>query len=301
MPLNTLCAEVVSSFMISIVVPARNEGAVIARTLTAITTGATPGEVEVIVVCNDCVDNTASVARSFGAPVRVIETEIGSKTHALNLGDKAAVGFPRIYADADVLITIGSIRMLASRLKRGDVLAAAPRSRVDLSGCSLCVRAYYDIRSRLPSSREGIGGSGVYALSDAGRGRFGEFPDVTADDGFVRLQFKPEERETLVTATSVVFAPRSVKDLILIRTRAYYGTYELARRFPGVWTNLGKRNHLTIIGLLVIPHLWPKMAVYCLVNVVARYKASARLYAGLSLWERDQTSRTALAEASDRP
>ena len=152
MPLNTLCAEVVSSFMISIVVPARNEGAVIARTLTAITTGATPGEVEVIVVCNDCVDNTASVARSFGAPVRVIETEIGSKTHALNLGDKAAVGFPRIYADADVLITIGSIRMLASRLKRGDVLAAAPRSRVDLSGCSLCVRAYYDIRSRLPSS-----------------------------------------------------------------------------------------------------------------------------------------------------
>ena len=65
--------------MISIVVPARNEGLVIARTLRAMTTGAAPGEIDVIVVCNGCTDDTADIARSFGPPVRVIETEVGSK------------------------------------------------------------------------------------------------------------------------------------------------------------------------------------------------------------------------------
>ena len=92
--------------MISIVVPARNEGFVIARTLRAMATGAVPGELDVIVVCNGCTDNTADIARSFGPPVRVIETEVGSKVHALNLGDQAASTFPRIYADADVEITL---------------------------------------------------------------------------------------------------------------------------------------------------------------------------------------------------
>ena len=71
--------------MISIVVPARNESPVIARTLKAMTNGAAPGEIDLIVVCNGCTDDTATVARSFGPPVRVIETEVGGKANALNL------------------------------------------------------------------------------------------------------------------------------------------------------------------------------------------------------------------------
>src|SRR6185437_12473950 len=104
--------------MISVVVPARNESSVIARTLQAMITGALTGEIEVVVVCNACTDDTARIARAFGAPVRVIETELGSKTHALNLGDQAASGFPRIYVDADVVVTIETIRALASRLEK---------------------------------------------------------------------------------------------------------------------------------------------------------------------------------------
>ena len=146
-----------------------------------------------------------------------------------------------------------TIRALANRLARGDVSAVAPQPRLNLSGCSWYVRAYYDIRSRLPSAREGIGGSGVYALSEAGRKRFGEYPNVTADDGYVRIQFKPEERETLVDANSNVFAPRTIESLIRIRTRAYYGTMELARRYPDLWTNSGERNHRSMVGLLRSP------------------------------------------------
>jgi glycosyltransferase involved in cell wall biosynthesis len=287
--------------MISIVIPARNEGRVIGRTLTSITTGAAVGEIEVVVVCNGCTDDTAGIARRFGLPVRVIETEVGSKPRALNLGDQALQAFPRIYVDADVLITLSSIRTLAARLELGDVLAVAPQSCIDLYGCSWCVRAYYDIRCRLPSAREGIGGSGVYALSHAGRRRFGEFPNVTADDGYVRIQFMPKERETLAYVRSTVFAPRNIQDLIRVRTRAYYGTIELARLFPNLWVNAGERNHRSVVGLLKSPLLWPKLLVYCYVNIVARYKAVARFRAANFNWERDNSSRNAAAPVPDIP
>lgn len=285
--------------MISIVVPARNEGLVIARTLRAMTSDAAPGEIDVIVVCNGCTDDTADVARSFGPPVRVIETEVGSKTHALNLGDQAASAFPRIYADADVVVKLDTIRALVTRLARGDVSAVAPQPSVNLSGCSWYVRAYYDIRSRLPSASEGIGGSGVYALSHTGRNRFGEFPKVTADDGYVRIHFKPDERETLAHANSIVFAPRTIKDLIRIRTRAYYGTMELARRYPDLWRNSGERNHKTVVGLFRSPPLWPKLLIYCYVNIIARYKAVARFNTSNFFWEQDKTSRNTVAGLLD--
>ena len=59
------------------------------------TENAEPGEMEIIVVCNGCKDDTADVARAFGDPVKVVETEIPSKIKALNLGDEAATCFPR--------------------------------------------------------------------------------------------------------------------------------------------------------------------------------------------------------------
>ncbi len=285
--------------MISIVIPARNEGRVIARTLRAMTTGAAVGEIDVLVVCNGCTDDTASIARTFGPPVRVIETEVGSKVHALNLGDRNSLAFPRIYVDADVIVTLDSIRALAARLERGDVLAVAPQSHVDLNGCSWCARAYYDVRSRLPSARQGIGGSGVYALSYAGRRRFGEFPNLTADDGYVRIQFAPKERETLACVNSTVFAPRKIRDLIVVRTRTYYGTIELARRCPDLWVNSGESNHRSVVGLLKSPSLWPKIIVYCYVNIMARYKAVARFRSANFRWEQDNSSRSAAAPVSD--
>jgi len=146
--------------MISIIIPAHNEGPVIARSLRAMTDCAELGELDVIVVCNGCSDNTATVARGFGSPVRVIETDVAGKTHALNLGDRAAFGFPRVYADADVVIRIDSIRKLAARLQQGNILAVAPTPEFDFSGCSCAVRACFDVRSSLPSANHGIGGSG---------------------------------------------------------------------------------------------------------------------------------------------
>jgi glycosyltransferase involved in cell wall biosynthesis len=277
--------------MISIIVPALNEGLVIERTLRAMTEGALPGELDVIVVCNGCSDDTAAIARSFGHPVRVIETELPSKPHALNLGDQAAEGFPRLYADADVVITLSAIRILAKRLEPGDVLAVAPKPQIELAGCSWPVRACFEIRSRLPSAQEGIGGSGVYALSEAGHRRFREFPMVTSDDGYVRIQFRPAERETLTTATSTVFAPATIRDLIIYKTRAHYGSFELAGLFPNLWGNRGKGNALALGRLFKYPWLWHKLLVYSFIAVLSRCRALIQLRTNTFAWQRAETSR----------
>jgi glycosyltransferase involved in cell wall biosynthesis len=280
--------------MISIVVPAHNESAVIARTLKSWVDGPGSEDISVVVVCNGCTDETASNARRFGPTVRVIESEIASKTHALNLGDQTSHIFPRIYIDADILITLEAIRPLTRRLERGDVLAVAPTPDIDLTGCSRMVRLYFSIRSRLPSACQGIGGSGVYALSEAGRRRFAQFPDVIADDTYVRLQFKPEERETLTSVKSTVFPARTIRQLIAVRSRAYAGTFELARRFPKLSANRGETNNRTLIGLLKEPRLWPGLSIYCYVNILARRKAAVRFRIKGSAWQRDDSSRRAL-------
>ncbi|RYH27858.1 MAG: glycosyltransferase, partial [Alcaligenaceae bacterium] len=279
--------------MISVVVPAHNEEALIGRTLSQWVAAATAREIDVVVVCNGCTDDTARIARSFGPAVKVVETDVASKTNALNLGDRASVGFPRIYIDADITISVDAIRALADRLARRDVLAVAPTPEIDLTGCSWLVRKYYDIRSRLPSAHEGIGGSGVYALSEAGRGRFQQFPSITADDTYVRLQFRPEERETLRYTKSKIFPPRTLAQLIRVRTRIHRGTFELARLFPELSVNKGETNDRTLLALFRDPRLWSGLFVYCWVNMVARRKAIGDARCPSHPWQRDETSRAA--------
>ncbi|MDF0517974.1 glycosyltransferase [Bradyrhizobium yuanmingense] len=283
--------------MISIVVPAHNESSVIARTLRQWVGNPASDQIRVVVVCNGCSDDTANVARRFGPAVNVVESNIARKTHALNLGDQIADAFPRIYVDADILITVDAILALARRLDQGDVLAVAPTADINLAGCSWLVRKYFGIRSRLPSSREGIGGSGVYALSEAGRRRFGQFPDITADDTFVRLQFRPGERETLPRVRSTVFAPRTLLQLIAVRTRAYRGTVEVARRFPELRVNKGPANGRALIALFKEPRLWAGLLIYCGANIAARCKATLGSRRGAHPWQRDETSRAMLSDS----
>jgi len=171
--------------MTAIIIPAHNEAGVIAKTLTALLEQAGT-EDEVIVVCNGCNDNTASLARSFAPRVTVLETDVPSKTNALNLGDRHANTFPRVYLDADVVLGAGSLGKIVEALQSGRWLAVSPEPMMDLAGASWGVRAYYDIWLSLPYCRSGMIGAGVYALSKEGRARFADFPSFFADRGYVR-------------------------------------------------------------------------------------------------------------------
>jgi glycosyltransferase involved in cell wall biosynthesis len=276
--------------MISVIIPAKDEAATINRLLSSLADAVSRGELEVLVVCNGCVDHTADVARSY-RNVRVIETNISSKTNSLNLGDQVATSFPRIYIDADVVISVDGIGALGDRLARGDVLAAAPRAKNDTTECSWLVRSFFEIAAMLPSANEGIGGSGVFALSAAGRRRFPSFPEVIADDAFVRLQFSADECETLNGVTAFVFPPRRLADLIRVRTRIRYGHLELEKAFPELWAAGYRANDKSVLRLLMRVSLWPKLAIFIGVTAIARFRARRRLRHDVRLWEQDRTSR----------
>jgi glycosyltransferase involved in cell wall biosynthesis len=285
--------------MISVVIPAYNESAVIRRALNEITNRAAVGELDVIVVCNGCTDDTAHRARQIGYPVRVLETPVGSKTHALNLGDAAAGStFPRIYMDADVVMDVASLRALADRLNRGDILAAAPVARVVVDGCGFLARWYYDTARSLPSARDGFGGSGVYALSRAGRQRFGQFPEIIADDMYVQSNFKSHEYETVASARTTVFGPARLRDILRIAIRVKRGHRQIAHAFPNRSRDR-QSNNKAIIRLFKRFNLWPKLILYCAVMVTAQLAAYWPAGKNGYRWLRDESTR--LPQSREEP
>lgn len=285
---------------ISIVIPAHNEANVIDRLLGALTDGARDGEIDVIVVCNGCTDDTARRARVYGPIVRVIETPVASKSHALNLGDRAARGFPRFYIDADVVVSLESVRGVAAVLDAGAALAAAPRAEFDLSGCASGVRAFYRVWQALPYLRQGMVGSGAYALGREGRARFDQFPAITADDAFVRLQFRSDERQTVPTCSFTVTPPRTLGMLIRIKTRGHFGNFELKHRHPHLFANEDVQHGAALRRLAIRrPAMLPDIAIYAFVRLVSRLLSYRRYYLGNHrFWERDNSSRMGAAAAA---
>ena len=199
----------------SVVIPAYDEAGAIQGTLDALFEGSEPGELEVVVVCNGCSDDTAVVARASGHRVRVLELQRAYKPAALRRGDAEARAFPRLYLDADVLLPGSAARLVLERLRSG-ALAARPPIRYAVSGASAPVRRYYRARSRVPAVLGSLWGAGVYGLSAAGRSRFGAFPDVVADDLWVDRLFSDEEMEIVDCEPVVVQVPRRSRDLVRV-------------------------------------------------------------------------------------
>jgi len=272
---------------VSVIIPAHDEAAVIARTLEPLAAGAAAGRLDVIVSCNGCSDDTARIARGF-AGVRVVETDAASKSAALNAADELARHWPRIYLDADITISPEAIADVAATLEAG-ALAARPASIVDDADSDPWVRAYYRARSRMPSMSAAMWGAGVYALSEKGHERLGVFPSATADDLVVDRLFAPSEKAVVQTTPVIVRAPRSRGDLESILRRAQRGPAEL-----GVDTGRSSGRELlrTVGGA---PSLRDAL-VYAAFAVRARSRG--RSAAGAGGWERDDSSRTASSAAS---
>lgn len=293
--MRSLHAAVTSSeIMISVIIPAFNEASVIEESLRYLTENALDGSLEVIVVCNGCSDRTEAIARSVDGPIRVLAMEVASKTEALNLGDDVASGFPRFYVDADVRVDGRAIREVARQLDSGKALAAAPSLELDLQNTSRLVRAYYAVWTALPYFDESMVGSGVYALSEEGRCRFDRFPDIIADDEFIRRHFDPKERMRVEGTHFTIRSPKRIRGVLREKTRSRLGVYQLDRTFPslGAQPPLTTRMLLAFRWLARVPGVWTSVPVYGVVTLVARLRARLRAArSDFSGWERDVSSR----------
>jgi glycosyltransferase involved in cell wall biosynthesis len=279
----------------SVVIPAHNEARVIGRSLDVLLAGFGPGELDVVVVCNGCTDATATVARSADHSVRVVELEQASKPAALRAGDVEAAVFPRLYVDADVAFPGSAARLVLARLRAGAV-AARPLIRYDTTGASAPVRSYYRARCRVPAVMSSLWGAGAYGLSAAGRSRFGDFPDVVADDLWVDRLFDRREVEIVGGAAVVVAVPRRTRDLVRTLRRTYRGKAEMAsepdaRRPQATASALRDLARLSTAG----PRAALDAVTYSAFAAGARLALAVVQVVGdplaVSRWERDDSSR----------
>ena len=286
---DTLAME---SQPISVVIPAHNEAAVIERCLEALTQGAAPGELEVLVVCNGCKDDTAERAARFSPVVQVLESPVASKNAALNMGDEHATSFPRFFLDADIVLPLADLRTVADVLRGGEIHGAAPRMEVDLSDRGWAIRAFYDVWMQTPYVTDNMLGCGVYAISENGRARFDQFPDIIADDCFIRLLFESGERKSVDEACFIMTPPETLWQLIHINVRRQVGMDEMAELYPSSTEGERGTQRKFLMGLLSQPRRWPAIALYVFAKfatlAVYRWKQTQGRH---KEWNRDDSSR----------
>lgn len=281
---------------VTVIVPARNEEDVLPRFFESLMAQDYRGKLRIVVAANGCTDNTVEVAtgwvasaRTRGWDLQVLSLTIGSKHLALNAADHLAGDGPRVYIDADTTLSPQAISDLANNMGLRPQLFTL--SRRFAPARSWISRAYTSIWKCLPAVTDGTIGGGFYAVNVRGRCRWGNFPDVIADDEFVSLQFAPAEIMHLKASELIVHPPEGFRELIQVRSRWSRGSRELGKRFRHSARALRRPKGRLFAHVVWRPSLWIPMAVFVAVCLGAEVVAFANRRAGAERWERSDKSR----------
>ncbi len=221
---------------LSVIIPAHNEAAWITGCLEALfRSEGLGGPAEAIVIANGCSDDTVARARAMdpqGWSLSVIETGTPGKLAALNRTDAKATGACRIYLDADVIVSDSLIGALARAVDTDAPRYATGTPQIAPVQSPLS-NLYGRFWAQLPFVAQGTPGFGVFAVNAAGRARWGDWPDIIADDMFARLNFAAHERVRV--PQHFAWPPVSgFFNLVRVRRRQNAGVAQLVDRFPAL-------------------------------------------------------------------
>ncbi len=268
--------------ILSVIIAARNEEAYIGPCLQSLLDqDDSAGTVEVILAANACTDRTVDVAAAYrpgfdarGWSLVIVDVPRAGKVNALNAGDSAAKGNELVFLDADVRLdsgVLGQIRLAlatsAPRYATGTLNVAPAKTWI--------TRRYARFWTRLPFVQGGAVGAGLFAVNRAGRGRWGEFPDIISDDTYVRLLFTPDERIE-VPARYHWPMVEGFANLVKVRRRQDAGVREIHRLYPDMPAREGKarvtRTRLARL-FLTMP---VSFLVYAGVHVAVRLRGDSK-------------------------
>ncbi len=232
----------------SVIVPANNEAGHIEACLEAVLaqTGVPKNAIDVIVAANGCTDDTVDRARRFapdfaakGWTLVVLEIAQGGKTNALNAANDVAGSQTQAYLDADIVIEPALLGQIITALDMQAARYATGRLRITRAR-SWISRHYGKLWVRLPFMRKGSApGAGLFAVNAAGRARWDAFPDIIADDSYVRWLFTPQER-TEVDAGYRWPLVEGFSALVRVRARQDAGSDQLRALYPALEANEDK-------------------------------------------------------------
>ncbi|MEW6983297.1 glycosyltransferase family 2 protein [Colwelliaceae bacterium 6471] len=280
--------------MISIIIPAHNEAKLIGETIDNILMDNHLSDCEIIVVCNGCTDDTAQVANNYwlnnglvksnqNISFHLLNTPIPSKTNALNLGIQHAKYSPIVLLDADILIDGLDIIKLVEHLYKSKLLAVSPRVKFDSKQSSLMVKAYYKVAS-CSNYNQFHRLSNVIALSKEGVKRVGLFPELIADDEYLRRQFTVSEYSTVEYLHFTFICPKNLSNLLNVLTRVERGNLQLRL------LDIVDRTGAKLKGFSPYPLIFKPLFLVC--KVYAKIKAKYQYKRGnIVQWERDESNR----------
>ena len=271
-----------------VLIPAHDEGPGIAPTIAALTAVAGP-DVRILVVADNCSDDTAAVARSAGAEVvERHDADARGKGYALAFGrDHIARGATApdvvIVLDADCRLAPGSVEALAASVMRGGQpaqainliapdLAATPMTQI--GSFAMVVKNLY--RSRGMTRMGGsalLTGTGMafpwslFAAADLGSG------SLVEDLGLGITLVKAGHATLLVEEAGVSSAPPPTDAALAQRTRWEHGFLDTARHtaLPLLWSGLrrGAAKEVLLACHLLVPPLALLLMIAALVLAVA--------------------------------
>lgn len=230
--------------VLSVLIPASNEEALIGPCLDAVLNSVWPHDApfETIVISNGGQDRTTDIALDRRAdfaeqrrPLLVLEREEGGKTGALNAGDRIARGAVRLYLDADVTIAPSLLHQIYEALNTVEPRFASGSLAIARAE-TWATKAYARIYAQVPFMRHGVPGAGLFAVNAAGRLRWDRFPDIISDDTFVRLSFRPQERIGVEARYSWPLV-EGWRNLVRVRRRQNAGVDEIKERYPALAQN----------------------------------------------------------------
>ena len=231
---------------LSLIIPASNEAHHIGPCLEGVLAQTGPAALQVIVAANGCTDDTADRARAFapriearGWTLTVLDIAQGGKIRALNAACAVAEHRAQAFLDADIVMeppllaqVMEALDTPAPRYATGRLRIARAKSRVS--------RLYGRTWERLPFMREGSApGAGFFAVNAAGRTRWDTFPDIIADDGYVRWLFAPDERIEVAAGYQWPLV-EGFRALVRVRARQDAGGRQLLALYPELLANEGK-------------------------------------------------------------
>jgi cellulose synthase/poly-beta-1,6-N-acetylglucosamine synthase-like glycosyltransferase len=249
----------------SVLIPAHNEGKVIAETIRHIL-ASDYSNLEVIVVDDGSKDNTAEVVRTVfanDARVRLITMPNGGKAAALNRGLAEARGEVVVALDADTYFPRDSIRKLVGWFADPDVGAVAGNAKV---GNRVNIITRWQALEYITSQsleRRMLASLGCITVVPGAIGAWrrevlqelGGFPsDTLAEDQDLTISVLKGGCKVLYDSTAVAWteAPDTVSDLIKQRFRWAFGTLQCLwkHRMATLKPRYGS------LGLVAIPQTW---------------------------------------------
>jgi len=215
----------------TIIIPAHNEETNIKCTLETLQPKKFINDFSIIVVCNGCNDKTAEIVETHFPDVHCIEIKEASKSLAIRNAETLNENFPRIYLDADIKLTGQEAISIISSAKNHPDKISMPASKMNFTNVNVFVKLYYKHWYQTCYVKELGYGCGVYALSEEGRHKFGIWPNLISDDGFVREFFSLKQVNLIDNVHVEVNAPKNIFSLIKIKIRSKYGRLELVEHF----------------------------------------------------------------------